>query len=86
MINAVRKLVSLNMLKIGQTLSVRELSGPKDIKYKLYDLGITKGVKLTLISKSPLGDPFNILVRGYNLAIEKELAIKIKGTLLWELF
>lgn len=75
-------LVSLNKLEIGQTLIVNELDCPKNIKYKLYDLGFTRGVSVTLVSKSPLGDPLNVLLRGYKLAIEKNIASCIIGNLL----
>lgn len=74
-------MTKLSNLDIGQTLKINGLVCPKNIKYKLYDLGFTKGVLVTLVSKSPLGDPLNVLIRGYNLAIEKSIASCIEGEL-----
>lgn len=79
---SVNILTTLHKLEIGQTLIINNLDCPKNIKYKLYDLGFTKGVSVTLVSKSPLGDPLNVLIRGYNLAIEKSIASCIVGDLI----
>ena len=35
------------------------------------DMGITKGVELTVRKVAPLGDPVEINVRGYELSIRK---------------
>ncbi len=82
MIFLVNNLISLSKLEIGQNLIIKSIDCPKNIKHKLYDLGFTKGVTVTLVSRSPLGDPLNVLIRGFNLAIEKEIASLIKGEIL----
>ena len=35
------------------------------------DMGITKGVEITIRRVAPLGDPFELTVRGYELSIRK---------------
>ena len=34
-------------------------------------MGITKGVEVKIIKVAPLGDPIELLVRGYELSIRK---------------
>ncbi len=41
------------------------------------DMGITRGVEIYVRKVAPLGDPIEITVRGYELSIRKEEALKI---------
>jgi ferrous iron transport protein A len=36
------------------------------------DLGITKGVEIYVRKVAPLGDPFELTVRGYELSVRKD--------------
>lgn len=45
---------------------------------KLSDLGLTPGIRITLVQRAPLGDPVWIEVRGYQLAFRSSLAAKIR--------
>lgn len=38
---------------------------------KILAMGLTKGTEITLIKVAPLGDPVEIMVRGYNLSLRK---------------
>ncbi len=37
-------------------------------------MGLTPGVKVKIVRVAPLGDPLDIVVRGYNLSIRKNEA------------
>ena len=39
---------------------------------KLLALGLTHGVRVKVINVAPLGDPFEIAVRGYHLSLRKD--------------
>ena len=45
---------------------------------KLLALGLTRGQQLKVINVAPLGDPFEIAVRGYHLSLRKDEAAVIK--------
>ena len=47
---------------------------------KLLALGLTRGQQLKVINVAPLGDPFEIAVRGYHLSLRKDEVgvIKVK--------
>lgn len=71
--------MKLSDLKISESLKVSFINAQPTIKHRLNDLGITKGVVITLSGISPLGDPYHIELRGYRLAIEKALLAYIEG-------
>ncbi len=39
---------------------------------KLLALGLTHGVQLKIVNVAPLGDPFEIAVRGYHLSLRRD--------------
>ena len=41
------------------------------MKRRIMDMGITKGVDITIRKVAPLGDPVEITVRGYELSLRK---------------
>ena len=63
----------LSDLKIGQVAKVIALhSDNKALRRRLLDMGITKGVDITIKKIAPLGDPVDIELRGYELCIRKD--------------
>lgn len=62
---------TLREVKIGQSAQVVKLHGEGAVKRRIMDMGITKGVTVTIRKVAPLGDPIEITVRGYELSIRK---------------
>lgn len=62
---------TLKNVKVGETARVVRLSGEGAVKRRIMDMGITKGVDVTMRKVAPLGDPVEITVRGYELSIRK---------------
>ncbi|MBD5105273.1 MAG: ferrous iron transport protein A [Ruminococcaceae bacterium] len=62
---------TLKQAKIGETIKVVKLHGEGAVKRRIMDMGITKGVEITVRKVAPLGDPIEITVRGYELSIRK---------------
>ena len=69
--------MTLNELEVGRTAKVVRLNGEGAVKRRIMDMGITKGVDVTLRKVAPLGDPLELTVRGYELTIRKDEAEKI---------
>ena len=69
--------MTLNELGVGKTAKVVRLNGEGAVKRRIMDMGITKGVDVTLRKVAPLGDPLELTVRGYELTIRKDEAEKI---------
>ena len=62
---------TLRDAKIGETVRVVKLHGEGAIKRRIMDMGITRGVEITLRKAAPLGDPIEVTVRGYELTLRK---------------
>ena len=61
--------MTLREAKIGQTVTVKKLSGEGAVKRRIMDMGITKGTEVYVRKVAPLGDPIEVTVRGYELSL-----------------
>ncbi len=64
-------MATLRDAKIGETVKVKKLTGEGAVKRRIMDMGITKGVEITVRKVAPLGDPVEVTVRGYELSLRK---------------
>ena len=62
---------TLRQAKPTQTVKVVKLHGEGAIRRRIMDMGITKGVDVYVRKFAPLGDPIEIMVRGYELSLRK---------------
>jgi len=69
------KEVGLDRLTPGESGRVGSLQTSKPgIRQRLLEMGLTKGTIVQVIRLAPLGDPIEILVRGYRLSLRKQEA------------
>lgn len=62
---------TLKEVAVGQTVTVKKLTGAGPVKRRIMDMGITKGVEVFVRKVAPLGDPIEVTVRGYELSLRK---------------
>ena len=62
---------TLKEVAVGQTVTVKKLSGAGPVKRRIMDMGITKGVEVYVRKVAPLGDPAEVTVRGYELSLRR---------------
>ena len=62
---------TLKQVKIGATAKVVRLHGEGALRRRIMDMGITRGVEVYVRKVAPLGDPIEIMVRGYELSLRK---------------
>ena len=62
---------TLKDVKVKDTVKVVKIHGAGAIKRRIMYMGITKGTEIYVRKVAPLGDPFEITVRGYELSIRK---------------
>ena len=74
---------TLNQLSEGEEGRVVRIGGRGAIRQRLMDMGITRGTKVLLKRRAPLGDPLQIAVMGYDLAIREAEAryIEVDSTI-----
>ena len=65
---------TLRDVPVGQTATVRRLTGEGALKRHIMDMGITKGAEVFVRKVAPLGDPLEVTVRGYELSLRKSEA------------
>ncbi len=63
--------MTLKDLKVGQTATVKRISGAGAVKRRIMDMGVTKGTEIHVRKVAPLGDPIEVTVRGYELSVRK---------------
>jgi len=74
--------MTLKALGIGKSGRVTAVGGgtsakSKALRRRLLDMGITPGTVITVKKTAPLGDPIELLLRGYVLSLRLEDAEKI---------
>ncbi len=62
---------TLKDAKVGSTVKVIKVHGEGAVKRRIMDMGITKGTRIYVRKVAPLGDPFELQVRGYELSLRK---------------
>ena len=62
---------TLKTARVGETVTVVKVHGEGAIKRRIMDMGITKGVEIYVRKVAPLGDPFELNLRGYELSLRK---------------
>ena len=62
---------TLRDVKIGGSARVVKVHGEGAVRRRIMDMGITKNVEIYIRKVAPLGDPFELNVRGYALSLRK---------------
>ena len=69
--------MSLKELKVGKSCRVLAVGGEKVLRRRLLEMGITPRTTITVKKAAPMGDPIELLLRGYVLTLRLEDAEKI---------
>ena len=56
---------------VGNSCKVVRIHGEGQVKRRIMDMGITKGVGIYVRKVAPLGDPMELNIRNYELSIRK---------------
>jgi len=69
--------MTLDEVLLGQTVRVERIGGERAFRRRLLELGLVPGTPVQLVSIAPLGDPLELLVRGYSLSIRRAEASSV---------
>ncbi|WP_034993112.1 FeoA family protein [Liquorilactobacillus vini] len=64
----------LAQLEIGKSAVVSKIIGERPVRRRLMDMGLTKNTVIKILRVAPLGDPIELVLRGYKLSIRKQEA------------
>jgi ferrous iron transport protein A len=69
---------TLATVEIGTEARVKKVHGNDAISKRLMEMGIIPGVLIRVIKAAPFGDPIEVRVRGYHLAMRRSEAEAIE--------
>ena len=70
--------MKLDLLKAGESGVITKVGGEGALRLRLLDMGLIPKTKVRVQKIAPLGDPIQILIRGYDLTLRKEDASMIE--------
>ena len=70
--------MNLTNLPVGETAKVTHVNGNNRITRRLMEMGLVPGASVRMVKSAPFGDPLEIHVRGYHLAMRKSEADQIE--------
>jgi len=68
---------TLTDLPVGRDARVMNVNGSGRVAKRLMEMGVVPGVAIRVVKTAPFGDPLEIRVRGYSLAMRKNDAASI---------
>lgn len=66
--------MTLADLKNGETRKVVAIRGEDAVARRLMEMGVIPGVSVRMVKSAPFGDPLEIRVRSYSLALRRNEA------------
>ncbi|WP_102411090.1 FeoA domain-containing protein [Beduinella massiliensis] len=70
--------MTLDQLPIGKSSRIIQVGGEGALRCRLLDMGLTPRTRVTVRKVAPMGDPIELMLRGYELTIRLEDAQKIE--------
>ena len=70
--------MTLKDLSNGAKATVTAVTGNSAATRRLMEMGVVPGVTVKMVKAAPFGDPIEIRVRGYSLAMRKSEAASIE--------
>ena len=64
--------MTLDQLPVGRSAIIRTVGGEGMLRLRLLDMGVIPKTKITVSRRAPMGDPIELLLRGYVLTLRLE--------------
>ncbi|MCO6512028.1 MAG: ferrous iron transport protein A [Aridibacter famidurans] len=74
------KVLTLADVAAGTKAKVLRVSGSGPVPKRLMEMGIVPGVWIRVVKSAPFGDPIEVRLRGYSLAMRRNEAESIEVT------
>ena len=69
---------TLDQLRPKESGVVSSLHGVGDLQQRMLELGVSDGAEVEVLRYAPLGDPMEIVVRGFHLSLRKSEAALVE--------
>ncbi len=70
--------MTLDKLPVGKGAVIKKVGGEGVLRCRLLDMGLIPKTHVKVTKVAPLGDPIELILRGYVLTIRKDDASKIE--------
>lgn len=70
--------MTLTEIPVGKEVRVLSVKGEGRVSRRLMEMGVIPGIALKIVKKAPFGDPIEVRLRGYSLAMRKTEANAIE--------
>jgi ferrous iron transport protein A len=70
--------MTLAELERGESRTVLSVRGENMVTRRLMEMGVIPGVAVRMVKSAPFGDPLEINVRGYSLALRRSEAESVE--------
>lgn len=71
-------MITLTELPVGKHALVSSIDEKNAITKRLMEMGIVPGASVEVVKTAPFGDPIEIRIQGYNLAMRRNEADAVK--------
>jgi Fe2+ transport system protein FeoA len=69
--------MTLKDVNPGQSCVIEGIGKKSSLRKRIIDMGLTIGTRIEVRKLAPLGDPIEILIRGYHLSLRKAEAAEV---------
>ena len=73
-------MMTLKELKPGKSARIAEVGGEGALRQHFLDMGLIPGCDVTVVKLAPMGDPMELMIRGYELTLRMDDAAQIRIT------
>ncbi len=71
-------MLTLDKIEPGTYAKIVATRADGSLRRRIMDMGLLPGERLEMVRRAPLGDPLEIIVKGYHLSLRKEEAKRIE--------
>lgn len=70
--------MTLAQLAVGKTAVIKTVGGEGALRLRFLDMGLIPKTTVKVQKVAPMGDPIQLLIRGYELTVRRDDAEKIE--------
>jgi len=71
------KMKRLDQMGPGEKGIITAVSPCGNLRSRMMEMGLVKGTELKVVRLAPSGDPVEVLLKGYSLALRKKEAVNV---------
>ncbi len=67
-----KKMERLSSYRVGQAGRVSQVEGEESVLRRLLEMGFVRGEEVRVHKLAPLGDPMELVIKGYHLSLRRD--------------